>query len=164
MDFKVGDVVRVNYYNISDIERSVNSAGGMNTALVQQDYGGGFGGSDRDPLDLRIEMIPIQEVDGTVGQTNTNLINGNWRTREYRRTTTAEVIVVAGEGAAGQKILYLTSESGVDIRANFKNSDDDEVHGDEADDAGRGRREGGGGCPAGRPDRGGRRGELPAGR
>ena len=132
MDFKVGDVVRVNYYNISDIERSVNSAGGMNTALVQQDYGGGFGGSDRDPLDLRIEMIPIQEVDGTVGQTNTNLINGNWRTREYRRTTTAEVIVVAGEGAAGQKILYLTSESGVDIRANFKNSDDDEVHGDEA--------------------------------
>ena len=123
MDFKVGDIVRVNYYNISDINRSVDSAGGLNTALMQQELGDGVA------ADLRIEMIPFQEVGGSGGLNDNNLADGTWKTREYRRTTTAKVHVpqnipedTTGVGEAGQTILFLTPETGGDIMANYKNS------------------------------------------
>ena len=106
IEFKIGDIVRVNYYKISDVQR--NDSGGdinLQTKTVQRNYGGnGLGVTD--DVSLRIEMLPIKESSTML---NSELINGTWRDNIVRKIAKAEVAVAIN---IGSNSFFVTAATG----------------------------------------------------
>lgn len=105
IDFKIGDIVRVNYYKISDETRNADSNADLKTKIEQRTYGGdGLGTTEN--IDLRMELLPIKEST-TMG--NTALTNGTWRDNIVKKIAKAEVAVAI---ASGSNSFFVTAATG----------------------------------------------------
>ena len=106
IEFKIGDIVRINYYKISDVQRN-DSDGDFNlqTKTVQRTYGGNGLGTTSN-ISLRIEMLPIKEST-TMG--NTALTNGTWRDNIVKKIAKAEVAVAIDSGSNS---FFVTAATG----------------------------------------------------
>lgn len=109
IDFKIGDIVRVNYYKISDETRNADSNADLKTKIEQRTYGGdGLGTTEN--IDLRMEMLPIKE---STTMTITKLKDGTWRDKIVNTIAKAVVDRAASSGSTN---IYFTSATGGAIK------------------------------------------------
>jgi hypothetical protein len=109
IDFKIGDIVRVNYYKISDETRDADSNAALKTKKEQRTYGGdGLGTTEN--IDLRMELLPIKE---STTMTITNLEDGTWRNKIVNTIAKAVVATLASTPTSD---IYFTSATGGAIK------------------------------------------------
>ena len=111
IDFKIGDIVNVNYYKVTDSTR-YDTDGSLiaQTKEKERIYGGDGINTSSEKVKLRIEMLPIKE---SVSMTNENLENGTWRDRIVN--TIAKAVVV-GDTVNTGTAFYVTYGTGGAIK------------------------------------------------
>ena len=109
IDFKIGDIVSVNYYKVSDETRNADSDATLKTKIEQRTFGGdGIGSTEQ--IDLRMELLPIKESSTML---STNLEDGTWRNKIVNTTAKAEVAVAIG---IGSNSFFVTAATGGAIK------------------------------------------------
>tara|TARA_Y100000817_G_scaffold277258_1_gene239279 strand:- start:1061 stop:3730 length:2670 start_codon:yes stop_codon:yes gene_type:complete len=109
MEFKVGDIVVVNYYRMYDDlrHRSAEEGGCVgNTVSETRNYKNGS-----TPLNLRLEMHPIVPEDTNSGgdMTESKLTDGTWRSNIIN---TIDYVKIKDAETSGASIFFITEKDG----------------------------------------------------